>query len=627
MKRRFFVRRAARYFLIMLVPTVLLYVTFLFSAISDREEQLRSSGQMTLEAAMENCRITIEGVTAQNDLLTGSSRLLMAISRILTTDEISYIDSAFLYSLRTMLSSIVNSNPALEKIMIWIDDAPKALATDGSGVQFLSGMTDFTWRDTYYAMDKGEQMLLRIIPGETGKSRIMLIKRLLLKDGCVVIYINPQRWEKSMLTLLHRENEHLLILNEEKEILLHVTNDSRGQEFPSEQIAMLGSVPGESWISCEGGFYMISRMAEEDYALVAAIPQRTMMNALTDIRDTFAVILLIDLCVVMLLSWLTTRQLSSQMYHIIDMFDDAVHERPVKKPDMKRHHDESDLIMDNIVYMYLKDNALRSRMEEEILRKDNAELMALQLQINPHFLYNTLQTMDFAILSGTADKQDLSDVFHDLSGILKYPLSSPQEPVTLSDELDILRRYADIQRYRFGSRFIMYIEVDDSLLGAQVFRMMLQPLVENSMIHGLNGLQERGYIWVRAQREGDELRISVADSGVGMTEEDRLALLERINSEDSRSIGLTNLNRRLISLWTAERPADYLCSAEGNAGQLPDTLCGDGGSSAAVKKKSIVICLCMADHDTFLPSNRQIKSKREKIEALPGWDRFDTIRP
>ena len=129
MKRRFFVRRAARYFLIMLVPTVLLYVilfsnstdtstrgfsilasghstqrsaatprsipvsqneksasylvpfsfensiTFLFSAISDREEQLRSSGQMTLEAAMENCRITIEGVTAQNDLLTGSSRL------------------------------------------------------------------------------------------------------------------------------------------------------------------------------------------------------------------------------------------------------------------------------------------------------------------------------------------------------------------------------------------------------------------------------------------------------------------------------------------------------------------------------------------------------------------------
>ena len=96
MKRRFFVRRAARYFLIMLVPTVLLYVTFLFSAISDREEQLRSSGQMTLEAAMENCRITIEGVTAQNDLLTGSSRLLMAISRILTTDEISYIDSAFL---------------------------------------------------------------------------------------------------------------------------------------------------------------------------------------------------------------------------------------------------------------------------------------------------------------------------------------------------------------------------------------------------------------------------------------------------------------------------------------------------------------------------------------------------
>lgn len=544
MKRRFFFMRAARYFVIMMVPTVLLYVTFLLSTISNREEQLRSSGQMTLEAAMESCRITIDGVTAQTDLLTGSSRLLMAIGRILTTDEISYTDSVFLYSLRTTLSSIVNSNPALEKIMIWTDGAPKALATDGPGIQFLSGMADFTWRDVYSAMDEDEQMLLCTTPGEPGK--IMIIKRLLLKDGCVVIYVNPQRWNKSMLTLLHRENEHLLILNEQEEILLHVTNDSRGEGFPAEEIARLRDAPDDKWISCAGESYTISRMEAEDYALVTAIPRRTMLSAIADIWETFIIILLIDLCVVMLLSGLTTSQISRQMYHIIDMFDDAVHERPVKKPDQKRRRDESDLIMDNIVYMYLKDNALRSRMEEEILRKENAELMALQLQINPHFLYNTLQTMDFAILSGTADRQDLSDVFHDLSHILKYALSSPREPVTLADELNVLRRYADIQRYRFGSRFVMYIEVDDSLLGAQVFRMMLQPLVENSMLHGLNGLQERGYIWVRAQREDDRLCISVSDSGVGMTEEERQALLARINSEDSRSIGLTNLNRRLI---------------------------------------------------------------------------------
>ena len=548
MKRRFFVRRAARYFLIMLVPTVLLYVTFLFSAISDREEQLRSSGQMTLEAAMENCRITIEGVTAQNDLLTGSSRLLMAISRILTTDEISYIDSAFLYSLRTMLSSIVNSNPALEKIMIWIDDAPKALATDGSGVQFLSGMTDFTWRDTYYAMDKGEQMLLRIIPGETGKSRIMLIKRLLLKDGCVVIYINPQRWEKSMLTLLHRENEHLLILNEEKEILLHVTNDSRGQEFPSEQIAMLGSVPGESWISCEGGFYMISRMAEEDYALVAAIPQRTMINALTDIRDTFAVILLIDLCVVMLLSWLTTRQLSSQMYHIIDMFDDAVHERPVKKPDMKRHHDESDLIMDNIVYMYLKDNALRSRMEEEILRKDNAELMALQLQINPHFLYNTLDSVVWMTENGRT--QEAVVMLTALARFFRISLSKGSNIIPIGDEIEHARNYLTIQKMRYKNKFSADITVEPGVEKLYTIKLIVQPILENAIYHGMEYADGEGEIHIRAFREGETVIIEVEDNGPGMSEEVVEQLLKpsravNVPKAKGSGIGFRNVHQRI----------------------------------------------------------------------------------
>ena len=274
--------------------------------------------------------------------------------------------------------------------------------------------------------------------------------------------------------------------------------------------------------------------------------------AVLRLMGTFVPILLIDLAVVLILAWSTTRQVTSQTYRMIDMFDDALHGRPVKKPDRKRSRDETDIIMDNIVYMYLKDHALQSRVEEETLRRENAQLMALQLQINPHFLYNTLQTMDFAILSGTADKQDLSDVFHDLSAILRYALTDPQEPVALEEELDTLRRYTDIQRYRFGGRFVMYTEVDDALLRAKVFRMMLQPLVENCMIHGLNGLKERGYIWVRAERRGDRLAVSVSDSGTGMTEEERLALLERIHSSGSRSIGLTNLERRLVLLYGQE---------------------------------------------------------------------------
>lgn len=552
MKRKFFLRRAIKYFLIMMVPTILLFVAFLYSAISSQERQLRYDGRMTLEAALENCDLTLNGLTQQNDLLTGSSRMRMALDRILSNDEISYIDSAFLYSLRTTLSSMVDGNPTLERIVLWLDDAPRALTSDGSGIEFLSIMTDFSWRDAYHAMAEEQRISVRKVEDANGRTRILMIRRMLQDQGCAVLYINQERWGRSLQTLLHRGNEHLMVLNAEGETLISVTNDSRDLAFREEEIASaLESAEGK-WQPAAGERFLFDRMDGDNFVLLCGIPRRTMTAAIAEVGRTFALILLVDLAVVMILAWLTTRQLSGQMHDIIEMFDDAMHERPVRKPDFQKHRDEPDIIMDNIVYMYLKDNALRNRVEEAVLRKENAELMALQLQINPHFLYNTLQTMDFAILTGKADRQELSDVFHDLSGILKYALSSPQEPVTLADELKCLKRYVDIQRYRFGDQFVLYIEVEEALQPAQVFRMMLQPLVENSMIHGLNGLKERGYIWVRAEQKGDRLLISVTDSGTGMTEEERQKLLETIHDANARSIGLTNLNRRLLLRYGGE---------------------------------------------------------------------------
>ena len=552
MKKRFFIRRAVRYFLIMMLPTVLLFAAFLHSAISSQREQLRYDGRMTLDAAVENCDITLNGLTTETDLLTGSSRMRMALNRILNNNETSYIDSAFLYSLRTTLSSMVDGNPTLERIVLWLDGAPRALTSDGSGIEFLATMTDCSWQDAYQALDPEQHIAVRKAADGSGRLHILMIRRMLQDRGCAVVYINPERWTKSLSTLLHRSNEYLTVLNPEGETLVSVTNDSRSVEFGEAEIrAALAAGDGE-WTQAAGDRFLFEHLEGENFILLSGIPRRTVMAAASEVWRTFLLVLLVDGAVVMLLAWITTRHLSSQMHDIIRMFDDALHERPVKKPDFRKHRDESDIIMDNIVYMYLKDNALRDRVEEEVLRKENAELMALQLQINPHFLYNTLQTMDFAILTGKADRQELSDVFHDLSGILKYALSSPQEPVTLADELKCLKRYADIQRYRCGNRFVLYIETEEELERAQVFRMMLQPLVENSMLHGLNGLSERGYIWVRAVRNGDRLRISVTDTGAGMTEEERLKLIETINDAGTRSIGLTNLNRRLLLSYGAD---------------------------------------------------------------------------
>lgn len=166
------------------------------------------------------------------------------------------------------------------------------------------------------------------------------------------------------------------------------------------------------------------------------------------------------------------------------------------------------------------------------------------MQINPHFLYNTLQTLDIESRK-LQDDGRISAIVRYVSDILKYSLTDPQKSVSLQEELDYLKKYVEVQHYRFGDRFIAYYEVDDEALDAEVFRLMLQPVVENALLHAMQGLSRRGYVKVRVRLLGDFLDLHIIDNGTGMTPEELAALRTRIADRNSRSIGLTNLDRRL----------------------------------------------------------------------------------
>ena len=181
--------------------------------------------------------------------------------------------------------------------------------------------------------------------------------------------------------------------------------------------------------------------------------------------------------------------------------------------------------MNNILMMFLNNTYLNIQLKEKQYRQQNAELTALQLQINPHFLYNTLQTLDMEARKLNDDGR-ISAVVGYVSDILKYSLTNPQKSVSLREELDYLKKYVEVQHYRFGDSFIIYYEVDDDVMDAEVFRLMLQPVVEN-------------------RRIGDKVNLRVIDNGDGMTREELEALRKRIADRNSRSIGLTNLDRRL----------------------------------------------------------------------------------
>ena len=187
---------------------------------------------------------------------------------------------------------------------------------------------------------------------------------------------------------------------------------------------------------------------------------------------------------------------------------------------------------------------LGTYVDEQVQRQkdlNDAQIRQLQAQLNPHFLYNTLDTMKW--LAKIHQLPEVASLAANLAGILRSSIASEQF-ITLRRELELAERYIAIQKIRFSDKFEYSVQVPESLQGCIVPKLILQPLVENAIVHGLDGAGS-GNIRISGRQEGELLIISVADSGCGMPAE----MVERLNSPQPKlldgHLGLYNVSRIL----------------------------------------------------------------------------------
>ena len=185
--------------------------------------------------------------------------------------------------------------------------------------------------------------------------------------------------------------------------------------------------------------------------------------------------------------------------------------------------------------------------EQENLKK--AELRALQAQINPHFLYNTLDTIIWMAESKKTD--DVVKIVSALSNFFRISLSKGMDWITIGEELERIKSYLTIQKIRYRDILDFKIEVDENVAENTILKLVLQPLVENALYHGIKNKRQGGIISVRARQEGaDQILLEVEDNGIGFTPE-KLAQV-RVELEDvsgdfkfESGFGLGNVNKRI----------------------------------------------------------------------------------
>lgn len=195
-----------------------------------------------------------------------------------------------------------------------------------------------------------------------------------------------------------------------------------------------------------------------------------------------------------------------------------------------------------ISVMYEIEQLIRQVVKEQ-QRKNEAAMRVLQNQLSPHFLYNTLNSLRWmAILQ----KQDhMKEMIDSLNRLLAYSFRGMGRPVALREELAALADYAKIQKVRYRD-FSLVIELDEELKAASVLKFMLQPLIENALIHGIANA-EHGIIRITGRRIGDEMEIVVRDNGQGMPLEKLAAIKDRLrrSAGSDGSVGLANVHERL----------------------------------------------------------------------------------
>ncbi|MCM2605604.1 histidine kinase [Rossellomorea marisflavi] len=208
--------------------------------------------------------------------------------------------------------------------------------------------------------------------------------------------------------------------------------------------------------------------------------------------------------------------------------------------------------INNLISEMKQKAALERELQESKLLLQESQFRSLQSQINPHFLFNTLNTLSKkAYMEGS---EETSDLLVSVAGILRYNLKRQNRSVTLGDEIAVLLQYMDIQKARFADRLQFTTDIDPSCLDAKIPALTLQPIVENAVIHAVEPQEDGGSIRFRVYEEGDGIAVEVSDDGAGMPWEKIRQIVEEeaLPEGHSTGIGFSNVVKRLRLFYGVE---------------------------------------------------------------------------
>lgn len=359
--------------------------------------------------------------------------------------------------------------------------------------------------------------------------------------GFAIMNIPVRSLEALFQTVFENRQTHVALYDEAGQVLCALGTQSNGDK-PKLLLSDLNqNMPYHTRTSSHmltAGLYI----PDLGWKIVADFPLESEKNLSGSLFQISLWVLLINIVLMLFCSIIISKSIQHPVLRLIRAMNDA-ETGEFKAVEVHYPDSEIGVLELNYNHMIEKIQSLLKRLVQEQKKKREMELRALQEQIKPHFLYNTLDAIGYMAL--TEEPVQVYDAIETLGSFYRESLSSGQQMITVRQELQIVKDYTHLLSLRYESLFKVDYEVDPTLMDHGILKLLLQPLVENAVYHGIKPLGEPGIILIHLQRSEDFLLICVSDNGVGMQQELIDRLLTSSDFEQRKSFGLAGTIERV----------------------------------------------------------------------------------
>ncbi len=335
---------------------------------------------------------------------------------------------------------------------------------------------------------------------------------------------------------------YCFLIDEKGNIVYHPQQQLLYSGLKTENTEALASLKDNVYVD-DTVIYCVTSVAGSDWRIVGVsyVDELVNRNVSEMIRLSFLLAVAV-LAAAWLTSWILSRLLGRPLRGLakaMESFEEDADHFTYRPVGGTREVQE---LSSSFGHMVVQIQQLMSQVRQEEINLRKTELKALQAQINPHFLYNTLDSIAWMCEQGR--NADAVKMVHALARLFRISISKGHELIPISKEIEHAESYLQIQKYRYKNQFSYAFQVDPDCLDYFCNKITLQPIIENAINHGLDLMVEEGMIRVSVRQEGEDILFTVEDNGVGMSQEQIQSIMER-GPKDRTGIGIRNVDDRL----------------------------------------------------------------------------------